>query len=139
MPKNITIKFQSKKYRIDGNEIMYLDENDFIKKYKGLRRICPTTFKYLCFKFFRNESLYTKPNGTYVETLPTSKDFVAVHGNVELHYTIKNKKIIIENLTPEPILLANYEGDMKIYKGIPYMDEKDKFKIDMYKRMEGCR
>lgn len=116
---------------------MYIDEIDFSKKYKGLRRVAPTTFKYLCFKFFKNANSFNLEEGKHVAILPTGKEFASIYGNIELHYSVKNKKVIIENLKPEGIFLANYTSDLKIYKGIPYVNEKDKFKIDMYKKIGG--
>ena len=116
-------------------KIVYLDENDFVKKYKGLRRVCPVAFKYLCFDFFKKD-LFQKEDGFYIEDLPTSEQFKTIYGQLQLVYSIKNKCIVIEDLKPSSILLANYMSGFKIHKGVPYDTEKDKFKIEVVERMK---
>lgn len=121
---------------ISDRRIMYIDEIDFTKKYKGLRRICPKTFKYLCFDFFKND-LFKKENGHYVDDLPTTEAFKKIYGQIQIIYTIQNNCIVIEDLKPHEILIANYMSEMKIYKGVPYNTERDKFKIEIVERMKG--
>ena len=117
-------------------KIIYIDENDFKKKYKGLRRICPTTFKYLCFEVF-SKSLFDNEIGKHVLQLPTDKLFSQVHGTIQLVYSISNNAIIIEDLMPNEVLLDNYISDIKTYKGVPCITARDKFKIDLLTIMKG--
>lgn len=109
-------------------KITYIDKNDFTKKYKGLRRICPRAFKYLCFEVFK-KNLFDKNDGKHILELPTDNLFKCVYGQVELVYSTSQGIIVIEDLKPNGILLRNYMGDIKIYKGIPYNNNQDLFKI----------
>lgn len=119
-----------------NRKIIYLDEIDFTKKYKGLRRICPKTFKYLCFDLFKKD-LFQKEDGHYIDDLPTTETFKSIYGQIQIIYTVKNNCIVIEDLKPNEILIANYMAEIKVYKGIPYETEKDKFKIDMMGKLRG--
>ena len=83
------------------------------------------------------KDLLENKDGKYQLNLPTVPEFKNIYGEIQLIYSVKEGIVIIEDLKPNDIFMANYMSDIKIYKGIPYSTEKDKFKIDMMIRMKG--
>ncbi len=131
--------------RFNGNcslttipKFKYLDVNDFIKKFRSLKTYCPRTYKELIFKINKDD-FYNKPNGRYKINLYTSREFKYVYGQISLIYSVEDKTVIIEDLLPNDFFLTGYYELLKNYKGIPYRNQKDKFKIDLFmsiKKME---
>ena len=125
--------------------IDYLDENDFKKKERSLRKYNMLACKKLVFTYYpkllegnslgklvkRDEKAKSQ---NYELQLPADKLFEKVHGQIILHYTIYTDKkvIVLTNITPEEIFgardeLATYKGVM-VSKTNP---EKDMFKINL--------
>lgn len=116
----------------------YLDVNDFVKKFRSLKTYCPRAYKELIFKINKDD-FYNKPNGKYKIDLYTSREFKYVYGQISLVYSVEDKTVIIEDLLPNDFFLTGYYELLKNYKGIPYRNKKDKFKIDLFmsiKKME---
>lgn len=111
-----------------STRFMYIDENDFTKKYKSLRKYCPKSFKHFCFDLIKN--INSNIDGNYSVSLPTGKEFKLIYGQIKLIYSIRNGIVMIENLEPSEFFLEGYRKDLEIYKGIPCRNKKDKFKID---------
>lgn len=109
--------------------ITYLDENEYKKKEKALRRYFMKNYKYLVFKFYPTLKKDGKIDGVYQVTLPTSDLFEKVYGAIELHFSVRNDVAILEDITPDRILMDCYEGDIPVYKRIPYRTKKDFKKI----------
>lgn len=114
----------------DNKTTKFIDENDFIKKYRSLRVYCPRAFKHLCFEIM-NKYKYSKELGKHEIDLPTDEKFKMVYGQIKLIYSTTEKGIILENIVPSEILLDGYTYYLDTYRGVPYRNEKDKFKIDM--------
>ena len=112
----------------------YVDENDFIKKYKALKRYCYKSYKFLAFHI--KDFPGSEQEGTYVVDIPTDEIFKRVHGQIRLKYSVKNNVVIVEDLEPSNFFLEGYMYDLETYKGIPYRNDRDKFKIDLVKKME---
>lgn len=108
----------------------FRDEHDFIKKSRSLRKYCPRTYKDLIFNLDKEE-LSALPNGVYFEELYTSKEFEQVYGKIKLIYSVVNRLVIIEDIEPSQFLLDGYIYELDTYKGMPYRNERDKFKIDL--------
>lgn len=108
----------------------FRDENDFIKKSRSLRKYCPRAYKDLIFNLDREE-LYKLPNGVYFKELYTSKDFEIVYGKIKIIYSVVNKMVIMEDIEPSQFLLDGYIYELDTYKGMPYRNERDKFKIEL--------
>lgn len=125
------------KPNLSNNKFLFIDENDFYKKYKSLKKYCPKAFKYLCFNFFKNVSKNKYEDGKYVENVPTSLEFKKLYGQIQLLYSIKNGSIIIENLNPSDFFLDGHNRDLDVYLGMPYRNERDKFKIQMIMKLKG--
>ena len=95
----------------------YLDENDFRKKERSIRKYSKLAYKKLTFNFypalrvgnFIGEKVSedeSKNTASFELKLPTDERSALVHGDIMLHYTVYyNKKIILlTNITPEEIL-----------------------------------
>ena len=125
----------------------YLDENDFRKKERSLRKYNMLAYKKLTFNFYpeirkgnflgeeisRDEKAKTT---SYELKLPTDKMFVKVHGEIRLHYTVYTDKkvILLTNITPEGILDEGHRAELSTYKGVMISKtdpERDMFKINL--------
>ncbi len=125
----------------------YLDENDFRKKERSLRKYNMLAYKKLTFSFYpeiRNGNFLGEEvsrddkNKTvsYELKLPTDKLFVKVHGEIRLHYTVYTEKkvILLTNITPEGILDEGHRAELSTYKGVMISKtnpERDMFKINL--------
>lgn len=116
--------------------VMYLDENDFIRKFRSLKKYCPKTHKYLMFEIL-NKQQFDFNEGIHKIDLPTSNEFKDIYGQIELIYSTVNNTVILENLEPSNFFLAGYRKDLDTYKGMPYRDSRDKFKINLVMKMKG--
>lgn len=118
----------------DFDSYLYINKTDFIKKKRALRTYCPKAHKDLI--FINKKGLQYDVDGRYSLDLYTSKEFKFVYGQIKLIYIIKNGNIILEDITPQQFLLDGYSTMLGIYKGIFYRDNRDKFKIDLFKTMK---
>lgn len=126
MFKEITIK------RIDDMKIKYLDENEYRKLLRGLREINKLAYKQIVFKKFE----FDKTPGKHEIILKASDTFKKVHGDVKLIYSTYADTILIENIEPSNVLLEYHTKKKNVYKGIPFVDDKDVFKINLLKEMK---
>ena len=108
--------------------ILYENEVDFIKKLKALKRYCPLGYKDL---LFNKSKLLENENGFYKTKLRTSKEFETLYGAIKVVYEVKDNVIVLKNLEPEDFLLEGHARSLEIYNGIPFRNNKDKFKIKM--------
>ena len=125
----------------------YLDENDFRKKERSVRKYNMLAYKKLTFsyypelrrgKFLGEEVKKDDRNKTvnYELQLPTDDLFKKVHGPITLHYTVYTEKniILLTNITPEGILDEGHRAELSTYKGVMISKsnpEKDMFKINL--------
>ena len=116
------------------NRISYIDEIDFTKKLKGLKRINMRAYKELIFNKLKAGSLSNTP-GKHIEELPSYTIFEKVYGKIQLIYTTLENGYLIEDLTPQQMLLEHYAHDVSTYEGIPYIASKDIFKIQLTRMM----
>ena len=127
-----------------GYIIDYINENEFKKKERAIKKYNMLAYKKLLFDYYpalregnfqgvlvstNNEDKTEK----YELTLPTDKTFVKVHGNITLHYTVylEQKTVILETLTPEDILTEGHQKELNTYKGV--MVSKSHKELDMFK------
>ena len=120
-----TRKFNSKP------KILFRDELEYIKQKRALGRYLKTSYKYLLFTISPILKKPNKSDGTYIVDLKADDIFCKVYGDVKLIYSVKNDIAIIEDIEPKQFLLDGYFQDLEVYKGIPYRDEKDLFKIKL--------
>ena len=127
--------------------VEYLNENEFKKKEKSLKKYNMIAFKKLIFDCVPSLRDGTFPgeivskNSTenfikYEYKLPTDHLFSKVHGDVKLHYIVyENEKIVmLDKLTPEDILTEGHQSELVTYKGVMVSkehSEKDLFKINL--------
>ncbi len=129
----------------------YLDENDFRKKERSVRKYNMLAYKKLTFtyypelrkgNFLGKEVKKENKNKTvsYELQLPTDEKFRIVHGPIVLHYTVYKEKnvILLTNITPEGILDEGHRAELSTYKGVMISKtnpEKDMFKINLLDRL----
>ena len=124
--------------------IDYINENEFRKKERAIKKYNMLAYKKLLFEYYpslrdgnflgvlvsTNEKEHIDK---YELTLPTDKTFVKVHGNITLHYSVylDNKTVMLETLTPEDILTEGHQKELTTYKGV--MVSKSHKELDMFK------
>ena len=129
----------------------YLNENDFRKKERTVRKYNMLAYKKLTFEYYpeiRNGNFLgevvsvNKKEKTkdYELKLPTDELFAKVHGEIILHYTVYTEKniILLTNITPEGILDEGHRAELSTYKGVMISKtnpEKDMFKINLLNRL----
>ena len=130
----------------------YLDENDFRKKERSVRKYNMLAYKKLTFNYYPElrkgtflgkEVKRDEKNNTisYELQLPTDELFKKVHGPIVLHYTVYTEKniILLTNITPEGILDEGHRAELSTYKGVMISKtnpEKDMFKINLLNRLQ---
>ena len=127
-----------------GYIIDYINENEFRKKERAIKKYNMLAYKKLLFDYYPSLregnflGVLVSANGKehvekYELTLPTDKTFVKVHGNITLHYSVylDQKTVILETLTPEDILTEGHQKELTTYKGV--MVSKSHKDLDMFK------
>lgn len=125
----------------------YLDENDFRKKERSVRKYNMLAYKKLTFTYypelrkgnFLGEEIEKDAKTktiSYELKLPTDEMFAKVHGEIRLHYTVYTEKgvILLTNITPEGILDEGHRAELSTYKGVMVSKtdpERDMFKINL--------
>ena len=136
----------------DNYVIEYLNENEFRKKERAVKKYNMLAYKKLLFDYYpalregNFQGVLVSTNDAdktekYELTLPTDKTFVKVHGNITLHYTVylEQKTVILETLTPEDILTEGHQKELTTYKGVMVSKshkELDIFKINLLNMIE---
>ena len=130
----------------------YLDENDFRKKERSVRKYNMLAYKKLTFTYYpelrKGTFLGKEVNRddkahivSYELQLPTDELFKKVHGPIILHYTVYTEKsiILLTNITPEGILDEGHRAELSTYKGVMVSKtnpERDMFKINLLNMLE---
>ena len=136
----------------NGFVIEYLNENEFRKKERAVKKYNMLAYKKLVFDFYPSfrdgdfkgiiVSKNTKDMITKYELkLPTDRMFAKVHGDVVLHYTVyENQKLVmLDTLTPEDILTEGHQKELSTYKGVMVSKshaERDMFKINLLNMLD---
>ena len=133
--------------------IEYLNENEFRKKERAIKKYNMLAYKKLLFDFYPNlregnllgvvTSNNTKEGITKYELkLPTDVMFNKVHGDIMLHYTAYHKQRIImldDITTPDNILTEGHQKELTTYKGVMVSKshaQKDIFKINLLNMLD---
>jgi len=135
-----------------GYVLDYVNENEFKKLERALKKYNMLAFKKLNFDFYpslRNGNFVgekvsvDKKNNTetYELKLPSDKMFTQIHGEVKLIYTVhlKEEVVMLEEITPSKILLEGHMSELTTYKGIMISKKnasKDMFKIDLLNMLQ---
>ena len=123
-------------------KIDFIDENDFKKKERSVRKYNMLAYKDLIFKYYpelkkgnyegqKIESNEEDKVVKYELQLATDERFKKVYGPIILHYTVYTEKnlILLTDITPNEILIEGHRKELATYKGVPYANNKDLFKI----------
>ena len=132
--------------------IEYLNENEFRKKERAIKKYNMLAYKKLVFDFYPSfrdgefkgvvVSKNTKDGITKYELkLPTDRMFAKVHGDVKLYYTVyENQKLVmLDTLTPEEILSEGHQKELSTNKGVMISKshaERDMFKINLLNMLD---
>lgn len=130
----------------------YLDENEFKKKERSVKKYNMLAYKKLLFEYYESlkdgkflgklVSTNSKEHINHYElTIPTDDLFSKVHGELTLHYSIYTDKnvVLLETITPEELLLEGHRSELPTYKGVMISKknaEKDMFKINLLSMLE---
>ncbi len=130
----------------------YLNENDFRKKERTVRKYNMLAYKKLTFEYYpelRNGEFLgelvsvnkKEKTKSYELKLPTDTLFAKVHGEIKLHYTVYEDKniILLTNITPEGILDEGHRAELNTYKGVMISKtnpEKDMFKVNLLNMLQ---
>lgn len=136
-----------------GYVLDYIDENEYRKLERALKKYNTLAFKKLNFDYYpslRNGKFVgemvsqNKKAGTetYELKLPSDKMFAQVHGEVKLIYTVYTKEevVMLDSIAPKDILLEGHMSELATYKGVMISKanaSKDKFKIDLLNMLQG--
>jgi len=133
--------------------IEYLNENEFRKKERSVKKYNMLAYKKLIFDYYpslresnfigvissRNEKEKTT---TYELKLPTDPMFSKVHGDITLKYTVyhEQKIIMLDDIaTPDDILTEGHQKELTTYKGVMVSKnhaDKDIFKINLLNMLQ---
>ena len=132
--------------------IEYLNENEFRKKERSVKKYNMLAYKKLVFEFYPNfrdgefKGIAVSKNSKdgitkYELKLPTDAMFAKVHGDMMLHYTVyENQKIVmLDTITPEDILTEGHQKELTTYKGVMVSKthaDKDMFKINLLNMLQ---
>ena len=132
--------------------IEFLNENEFRKKERALKKYNMLAYKKLIFEYYQSfregafNGIIVSKNTTegiteYELKLPTDSTFAKVYKDIVLHYTVyDNQRIVmLNNITPDDILTEGHQKELSTYKGIPISKshaEKDMFKINLLNMLE---
>ena len=135
-----------------GYVLDYINENEFKKLERALKKYNMLAFKKLNFEYYpalRNGKFLgelvssNKKNGTetYELKLPSDKMFAQVHGEIKVVYTVYKKEntIMLDTITPTDILLEGHMAELTTYKGVMISKanaSKDMFKIDLLNMLQ---
>ena len=133
-------------------EFIYLNEEEFTKKERSIRKYNMLAYKKLTFNYYpelRKGNFLGKEISksdkekiiNYELKLPTDELFAKVHGEITLHYTVYTEKgiILLTNITPEGILDEGHRAELSTYKGVMISKsnpEKDMFKVNLLNMLQ---
>lgn len=130
----------------------YLNENEFHKLERSLKKYNMLAYKKLYFEYypklkdgnFLGEIVSTnkeKATTTYELKLPTDVMFAKVHGEIKLKYIVYNneKIIMLDKIEPIEILSEGHQSELVTYKGVMVSkqhSDKDLFKINLLNMLQ---
>ena len=133
-----------------GYVLDYINENEFKKLERALKKYNMLAFKKLNFEFYpalRDGNFLgeltssTKESETYELKLPSDILFTQVHGEVKIRYIVYNDQntVMLDTIMPTDILLEGHVAELTTYKGVMISKqnaEKDKFMINLFSALD---
>ncbi len=136
----------------DSYVFEYINENEFKKLERSLKKYNMLAYKKLYFEYypklkegnFIGELVSTNSNQgskTYELKLPTDIMFSKVHGDIKLIYLVyeTEKIVMLDKIMPVDILSEGHQQELVTYKGVMVSkehSEKDLFKINLLNMIE---
>lgn len=119
--------------KITGDmKVFYEDTKELKNLLRSLRLYNKVAYKQVIFRDRLEELEFEEIwDGTYKAELKTDSLFKKVYGSCEVYMELGKKSIKIIRIEPYDLLMAGYRKILDTYKGIPYRDNKDLFKIRM--------
>ena len=117
--------------RINDMNITYLDETQCRKLLRGLKEVNMIAYKQIIFKKID----FNKEQGKHELLLNTNDTFRQIHGDIKIIYSTYKDVVCIENIEPSNVLIEYHNKKKNTYKGIPFVDQKDIFKINLLREM----
>ncbi|MCX4364882.1 MAG: hypothetical protein OSJ70_03835 [Bacilli bacterium] len=130
----------------------YINENEFRKLERALKKYNMLAFKKLNFEYYpslRNgefvgelmSSDQKKKTETYELKLPSDHLFTQVHGEVKLRYIVYKEQniVMLDTIMPTDILLEGHVAELSTYKGVMISKanaDKEKFMINLFSAMD---
>lgn len=130
----------------------YINENEFRKLERALKKYNMLSFKKLNFEYypalrsgeFLGELVSSDKKSnteTYELKLPSDHLFTQVHGEVKLRYIVYKEQniVMLETIMPTDILLEGHIAELTTYKGVMISkanSEKDKFMVNLFSAMD---
>ena len=127
--------------------VEYLNENEFRKKERAVKKYNMLAYKKLIFDFYPGfregnfNGITVSKNATdgitkYELKLPTDAMFAKVYDELILHYTVYEMQniVMLDNITPDDILTEGHQKELSTYIGVPISKshaEKDMFKVNL--------
>ena len=117
---------------------IYYDDTKKLKYLiRSLRKYNTRAYKQVVLKEYFEELEFEKSkDGFYRANLITDKLFERVYGKCKVVAEIRDKQIKVLSIEPENLLLDGYTKYLETYKGIPYRNKQDLFKIKIAERMK---
>ena len=125
----------------------YVNENEFRKLERSIKKYNMLAYKKLYFEFypalkegnFLGKLVSTNSENStsnYELKLPTDAMFSKVHGDIKLFYTVyaKEKIVMLDHFEPIGILSEGHASELVTYKGVMVSKQhadKDMFKINL--------
>lgn len=117
-------------------QVYYEDTKGLRNEIRSLRLYNKRAHKQVVFKEKLLE-LDFKPYGDYfIADLITDSLFEKVYGKCQILVEINGDRYLVKRILPEDILLDGYRRILDTYKGVPYRNKKDLFKIKYYEGMK---
>lgn len=130
----------------------YINENEFRKLERALKKYNMLAFKKLNFEYYpalRSGNfigeLVSEDQKNKTETfelkLPSDHLFAQVHGEIKLKYIVYKEQnvVMLETIMPTDILLEGHVAELTTYKGVMISKanaDKDKFMINLFSAMD---
>ena len=122
--------------------IEYLNENEFRKKERAVKKYNMLAYKKLIFEFYPNfrdgifDGVVVSKNAgegivKYELKLPTDSTFAKVYDDIGLHYTVyeQQKIVMLNNITPDDILMEEDTKNFFINNGDDIIVQKNYFEL----------
>ena len=136
-----------------GYVLDYINENEYKKLERALKKYNMLAFKKLTFDYYHalktgnfvGEKISSnKKDGTetYELKLPSDKMFAQIYGDIKVKYIVykRDNIVMLDTITPTDILLEGHRSELTTYKGIMISKNnasKEMFKIDLLNMLQG--